>query len=146
MVRLNGSGTPAKVPVQQADAVLSQANPVSDTEYTILDTTKNVEIDGIAVNVTWATTQPTPLLITVYIDGKTIIHTQANPVSTQNYIPLDLPNNADANQVCKVTAGTYIDQLPKPLYKGRSVKVTMTLTWATTQPTPLVCRVKYAKW
>jgi len=134
------------IPKDQADAYLSQANPVSGTEYTILATTQNVEINQIAVNVMWAVTQPTPLVIRVYVDGKTKVFTQANPVSTQNYIPLELPNLADANQTCKVTGGIYTDLIPLPLFKGRSVRVTMAVTWAVTQPTPLVGRVKYSKY
>ena len=49
----------------QADAVLSQANPVSATLYTVLGTTANVRILTIDTNVTWAVTQPTPLVCRV---------------------------------------------------------------------------------
>jgi len=69
---MRGGGKDFPVPVRQADATLVQANPVSDTLYTVLDTTKNCRIRSIQVKIIWATTQPTPLKITITIDGLTL--------------------------------------------------------------------------
>lgn len=72
------------VPSVQADVTLNQANPVSGTTYTILDTTNNVRILGIEVIVTW-TVQPTPLEIHIAVDGQSYSIAFANPVSVSVY-------------------------------------------------------------
>lgn len=123
----------------QADAVISQANPVSTTLYEVLATTKNVRIIGIGAVLTWATTQPNPLEILVTIDGVTVIFNKQNPVTATSYY---------ARIIDPITDIQYIDAtIPQFafLLEGRSVKVEVRVTWATTQPTPLVCRVKWAK-
>lgn len=129
-------------PAQQADAVLSQANPVSTTLYTVLDTTRNVRIIGLNANITWAVTQPTPIEVPVTIDGQTIIYQAANPISATEYYARCNENNAEATQ--GLTATSYANQRTF-LIEGRSIKIEARITWAITQPTPLVCRVKWAK-
>lgn len=133
---------------QQPDASLSQANPVSTTWYTVLDTVKNARITSIYAMITWATTQPTPLEVRVTIDGKTLVFAITNPVTATVYLASITPNSSDAFQglvATYTTAGSTWPGLIPLALEGRSVKVEVRITWATTQPTPLVCRVKYAK-
>jgi len=126
----------------QADAYLSQVNPVSAQWYTVLDTTANVRIIGIAARVTWAVTQPTPLQVRITIDGNVITHSITNPVSATVYHAYIDSWEAEATQILSTTVYSAYRSF---IYEGRSVKVEAAITWATTQPTPLVCRVKYAK-
>jgi hypothetical protein len=134
------SGTP-QVFQHQQDAYLSQANPVSAQKYTVLDTTNNVRLISIAAKITWATTQPTPLRVYVTIDGQTFTFEKANPVSGTTYYAFLYAGNSNDYQ----PLGTD-DQTGRPfMLEGRSVKVEVQITWATTQPTPLECRVRYAK-
>ncbi len=143
-----GSGirnlTPPKL---QADAVLSQANPVSTTLYTVLVTSPNVMIRSIETHVTWAVTQPTPLEVVVTIDGQTIIFLVANPVSGSYYYAFPEPATAENAQYLSLFNAYNSQPLGKAvLLEGRSVRVQMRVTWAVTQPTPLVGRVKHARW
>ena len=134
-------------PKLMADAVLSQANPVSGTLYTVLDTTKNVRIISISAAITWATTQPTSLDVFVTIDGQTIVFYSSNPVSATNYIAWIIPFTAESNQgQMHAAVGMQSDNYRAFLLEGRSIKIQARITWATTQPTPLVCRVKYSKY
>lgn len=138
----NGQVYPApKCPILQADATLNQANPVSTTLYTVLRTA-NAKITSIATNVTWAVNQPTPLEVVLTIDGQTIIYIFNNPVSATNYEAVrrvELAENAQTLQgIDTVRSGINLE--------GRRVLVQARVTWAITQPSPLVCRVKYAKW
>lgn len=125
---------------RQADATLSQANPTSGTKYTVLDTTKNVRIISIEVNVTW-TVQPTPLEIHITIDGQTITHGQIDPVSTTNYFCYRHPAHAASSQQMTSTLAVY--QAPAWLYEARSIKIEAETTGGTTSN--LSARVKYAK-
>jgi len=128
---------------QKADATLSQANPVSGTLYTVLATTTKVRIISIEIHITWGVTQPTPLEIVVTIDGVSTIFTVTNPTSGAPYFA-SLNANAAAN--AQTLEGTDRTAFGRPfLLEGRSVKIEARITWATTQPTPLVARVKYAK-
>ena len=123
--------------------MLSQANPVSTTLYEVLAATKNVRIRGIAINITWGVTQPTPLEVVLTVDGQTVTYSFTNPVSATEYFPTLLPYAAENAQALSAT--NY--HIYSPFFlEGRSVRVQARVTWATTQPTPLVCRVKYAKW
>ena len=130
------------VPEHQPDAYLSQANPVSSKKYTVLPTTKNVRILSISSMITWATTQPTPLQVYVTIDGQILTFNMIDPVSDTDYMAVNSANVAGGGLLqtghSEVNRSFFIE--------GRSVKVEVKITWATTQPTPLVCRVKYAKW
>lgn len=123
----------------QADAVISQANPVSTTLYTVLNTTRNVRLIGIAINIDWAVTQPTPLEVLITVDGQTVSGFINNPVSGTWYFFVINPN--DAAQVLTATnpaARAF-------LLEGHSVRVQIRVTWAVTQPNPMRCRVKYAR-
>lgn len=127
----------------QADATLSQANPVSGTKYEVLATTKNVRIITMSANIPWAVTQPTPLEVHVTIDGQIITFSKTNPVSAINYSAKIREDRAEGSQELD-TLSAY-GPFRAFLLEGRSVKVESEITWSVTQPTPLVCRVKYAK-
>ena len=127
----------------QADATLSQTNPVSATLYSVLATTANVRLISIETDLTWATTQPNPLEVVVTIDGVSTIFSFTNPVSATAYFA-SLNANAAANAQTLETTDRTATGRPF-LLEGRSVKVEVRITWATTQPTPLNVRVKYAK-
>ncbi len=131
-------------PAQQADAVLSQANPVSTTLYTVLATTRNMRIQSIQAVITWAVTQPTPIEIVITIDGLTIIHQITNPVSANNYEAIRTYYQTELLQL--LTTGDTQQKMQAFLWEGRSIRVQARITWAVTQPTPLVSRVKYARW
>jgi len=133
-------------PEHQPDAVLSQANPVSGTKYTVLDTTKNIRIISIMAKITWATTQPSPLEVHITIDGQTLSFHKNNPVSAATYLVSNTPTQPENSQALQEANGSIEDSDKAFIYEGRSVKIEAEITWATTQPTPLVCRVKYAKW
>jgi hypothetical protein len=138
------SRPPLYVPAHQADATLSQANPVSTTLYEVLPTTRNVRLYSIATMITWAVTQPTPLEVVVTIDGVSYVFAQTNPVSATNYYALISPENSEATQFMITSDETAVRRAF--MLEGRSVRVQVRVTWAVTQPTPLVCRVRYAKW
>lgn len=125
----------------QPDAAISQANPVSATLYTVLPTTRNVRILCINASVVWAVTQPTPLEVIVTIDGQPLTFTQVNPVSASNYQITIWPHLAEAAGVFQATNPT----VKSFDLEGRSVRVQIRITWAVTQPTPLICRVKWAR-
>ena len=129
-------------PEDQDDATLSQANPTSGTKYTVLDTIANVRIISISVQCTW-TVQPTPLEIHITIDGKTITHTFANPVTATDYVAFINPTKAATAQGLSATDPTDLG-LPAFLREGRSVKVEAEITGGTVSN--LSSRVKYAKW
>jgi len=126
----------------QPDAAISQTNPVSAQYYTVLDTTPNARIISMIAKITWATTQPTSLEVRITIDGNLITHAIPNPVSATTYRAMVEEGTSETLQTLTVTAYTPNRAF---LYEGRSVKVEARITWDTTQPTPLVCRVKYAK-
>lgn len=141
---IEGSGSPNRVPLNQADAAISQANPVSDTVYPVLATTANVRIIGISANITWGVTQPTNLRVIVTVDGQTYTFTLANPVTATNYLAALRTELTAANQLLIISTSTpEVDR--SFLLEGQSVKVDVAVTWAITQPTPLVCRVRYAR-
>ncbi len=129
---------------QQADAVLSQANPVSATLYTVLATNTNVQVISIAESITWAVTQPTPLEVVMTIDGLPITYLFTNPVSNTSYDAVRRSEGANTNQILRPSADLVAQYTPF-LLEGRSVSVQVRITWAITQPTPLVGRVKWAK-
>lgn len=128
---------------QQADAAISQANPVSDTVYPVLAATPNVMVIAAYIKITWAVTQPTNLRIIVTVDGKAITYTIASPVTATAYFPV-LTADTDGSQLSSSTIGSGTI-IAMSNISGRSVQVDAAITWAVTQPTPLVCRVKYAK-
>lgn len=128
---------------EQADATLSQVNPVSTTLYTVLSATEKVRIISIEADIAWAVTQPDPLEVVVTVDGVSMVFAVANPVSATKYFASLAAGVAASAQVLETT-----DRAAEGrpfLLEGRSVKVEARVTWVTTQPTPLACRVKYAK-
>jgi len=134
-------GKVTKPPKHQPDAVLNQANPVSGTKYTVLDTTRLVKITAIAVRVIW-TVQPTPLEIHITIDGITINHSIANPVTNTWYFPIVQPANPETAQTMTTafTGATYA----QPTYEANSIKIEAETTGGTVQS--MEARVKYAKY
>ena len=129
----------------QADAAISQANPVSTTIYNVLPTTTNVRIYSINANITWATTQPTPMDIIMTIDGQTHQFRVVNPVTATDYVAVRDYSQADTNQYAPTLAASELNRMPAFLIEGRSVRIDIRVTWATTQPTPMTCRVKWAR-
>ena len=144
-------------PRRQADSVTLIAAPVSGTKYVWragetgagaeLGDQSNVRIISINAVLTWATTQPTPLEVHITIDGQAIIHAKVNPVSA------DFHNAYVSRSTSQVTQSLETDLVasaavffPSPLYEGRSFKVEVEITWAVTQPTNLIMRVKWARW
>lgn len=133
------------VPVRQPDAYLSKANPVSTTLYTVLDTTSNVKLYSVAARITWAVTQPNPLEVVVTVDGDVQVYAAANPASgTTQAIAVGMYDEMNAANAQRL--GTAFGTDFPIIIEGRSVKVEARVTWAVTQPTPLECRVKWAKW
>lgn len=129
------------VPALQADATLSQANPVSGTKYTVLATASMTRIEGVAAKVTW-TVQPTPLEVHGTIDGIDITFGYANPVSATNYYISDFSvnaHNAMNGQGLSGSSATYKNRI-----EGRSVKIEAETTGGTSQN--LTARVKNSKW
>ena len=124
---------------QQDDATLNQANPVSGTKYTVLDTVYNARIKSISVTCTW-TVQPTPLEIHMTIDGVSITFTVTDPVSTTPYSAAWLDDQPE-------TAQDLVTVVYEPsrlgLVEGQSVKIEAEITGGTVSN--LSARVKYAK-
>lgn len=127
-------------PKLQADAVLNQANPVSGTKYTVLNTVKNVRIKSIAAKVTW-TVQPTPLEIHATIDGIAMLWLVGNPVSGTNYFASDTPQATALLQTLGLTA---YDQRRGFLLEARSIKIEAEITGGTSDP--LEARAKSFKY
>lgn len=127
------------MPERQADVTLSQANPVSTTEYEILPETTFVRLIGIYVETTGGTTSQ--LRANTDIDGNTVDFTVNNPVSGQSYKARD-----DIEQSQNQTLHTASQMMSRAfLEEGRTVSVGLVVTW-TVQPSPLEGRVKYSKW
>jgi len=137
---MRGDHKDYSVPVNQADAVLDQAAPVSGDKYTVLDTTKNVRIFAISLIVTW-TVQPTPLELHITIDGQTQKYSMTNPVSATGYQP-KLASGRAAGIMFLDPTDTIISRAF--LFEARSIKIEVETTGGTVSN--LHCRVKYAKW
>jgi len=146
-----GSGARIQMMQQQADSVTIIAAPVSGTKYewrtgatgagAALGTQKNVKIISADALITWATTQPDPLEVHITIDGNAITHIMNNPVTANNYEAQISKHAAESGQaLVALNNDRYMN-----LYEGRSVKIEVEITWATTQPTNLTMRVKWAK-
>ena len=125
--------------VIQTPADLSQANPVSGTKYTILDTIKNVRIIDIIIKCTW-TVQPTPLELHLTIDGQSITFPFTDPVSNTIYCVFLHGNSPNKWGQLSVTAHSPSRSF---LIEGRSVKVEAEITGGTVSN--LFARVLYAK-
>ena len=127
---------PNRIFEHQADAVLSQANPVSGTKYTVLAATPNVRLIMVHAIVTW-TVQPTPLEIHITADGQLLTFPFTNPVTATQYAPNSWAGN-DPGGFLSVNALTLAFIL-----EGRSVKVEVETTGGTVSN--IGARVKYAK-
>ena len=141
MTGTHGSGAVVQIFQHQADAAISQANPVSTTLYEVLPTTKNVRLISVAAAITWAVTQPTPLEAHVLIDGVSMIFLKTDPVTGTAYFAQVWGDPSAINQGL-----TAVEDVGRSfLLEGKSVKVEVEIAWATTQPTNLTMRVKWAK-
>jgi hypothetical protein len=134
--------TPPYTYQHQADAAISQADPVSTTLYEVLATTSNVRIISIEAHISFAAGAPDPLEVVVTIDGQTTIFIRATPATATAYYAKPGEDRDPANQELSATEYAMYRAF---LLEGRSVRVQIRVTWAVNQPTPLVCRVKYAK-
>ena len=76
------------------------------------------------------------------IDGNTVTHQFTNPVSATNY---GLVRRGSATEAAQPLASANNDIATSFNYDGGNIRVQTRITWAVTQPTPLVCRVKWAK-
>lgn len=135
----------SKCPIQQADVIISQATPTSTQLYTVLDTTKNVQINGIGFNVTWTVTQPNPLELIVTVDGQVLTYAYPTPVSATFYYPVQDERYAETSQQATSSGGSPGTQNAYKACSGRSVKIQVRVTCGGGGTfTPLVCRVKWA--
>lgn len=141
MPMLGGKTSGFKSIEHQADATLSQSNPVSGTKYTVLATSKNVRFYQATVKVTW-TGQPTPLELHGTVDAQSLTWTQANPVSTTNYYVYGF-NAGNAPTTQNLNTFNFVDPHTFIL-DGRSVKLEAETTGGTV--TNLSSRVIYGKW
>jgi len=133
--------TPPYLYVHQVPAALAQANPVSGTKYTVLDTTPNARIIDIFVEVIW-TVQPTPLEVHITIDGQALIITKTNPVSGTDYFAMVTSGELVTVQPLLTDAELSSAHYRPFLLEGRSVKVEVETTGGTVQN--LNARVVYA--
>lgn len=124
----------------QADATLNQPTPTPGTPYTVLSATKDVRIYSISAVATW-TVQPNPLEVHITIDGDTITHAFANPVTATNYVAYRSPHLADTAQLLLAQAAANDLTAPAFLYEGNLVEIAVEVTGGTTNP--MAARVKY---
>lgn len=139
-VRTEGNVEESATFIHQADAAISQANPVSTTLYTVLPTTRNARIISLSAQVTW-TVQPDPLEIIVTIDGQTITFFKTNPATNTPYGARSAEQSDPALQALDTVGG--FAHYRAFLLEGRSVQVQARTTGGTTSN--LTCRMKYAK-
>lgn len=146
MPMLGGSGKSGLRVLQQADGNKHQSNPVSTTEYELLATTPDVVPVSFAVWYHGGTC--THMTLRAYVDGKTYVYDVSNPVDNQVCVPVcyaDLADNAQALVADDLSdnAAVLLEALQAiQNMKGRSVKITVAVTW-TVQVTDLYARVKY---
>lgn len=127
----------------QVDAVLSQANPTSGTQYEVLATTQNVRLISISVMVTW-TVQPTPLEVWVTIDGISTRFYFNNPVSATDYFPFITPGVLATALLQDMNVWNNALVSRPYILECKSIRVQVETTGGTVQN--LDCRVKYAQW
>lgn len=138
---LGGSTRGYLMPALQADATLSQVNPVSGTKYTVLAATKNCRLISASLYVTW-TVQPDPLELHTTIDGNVITYAFTNPVSNSVYVPGITSYAAVTAQLLRSASNE--DYTRSYVMEGRSILVEGETTGGTTSA--LTGRAKYAKW
>lgn len=129
--------------VQQLDANLSQANPVSGAYYTVLPLNSFVRILSAAFNITWAITQPTNMALRMVVDLQTEVYQASLPVSATWY-PANLRDQYPS-ALTEVVAGEP-SNTRSFLKEGTSIIADITIIWAINQPSPLVCRIKWARY
>lgn len=129
--------------VQQADVTISQANPVSTTIYSVLAVNVHVRILAISAYVAWAVTQPDPLEVIITTSSNSYIYTKTTPVTTTYYSACTIRGHVSEVQQVLDAAGSESRAF---LFDDKSISVGVRVTWGVTQPTLLVCRVKWAKW
>lgn len=121
----------------QAPASTSQANPVSATYYTVLNTQANCRLISVRLrtgNGVAGTVQA--LTCKVTIDGQTETATVSNPTANTYYY---LAWSGNAGIALSTTEYTSYKEF---IIEGQSIKVEASVTW-TLQPTPLEGYVKY---
>ena len=135
--------------MHQPDAAKGIDNPVSEQLYEWTDESgnplgfqNNVRIISIFAKVNWETTQPTPLEAIVTVDGRTLVFKRNNPDSGSSFFACFTGDYADNEQEL---SGDNWAKYRAFLLEGRRVKIQFRLTWATTQPTYMGYRVKWAK-
>lgn len=132
------------VPVLQADTTLSQANPVSGTQYAVLATNINVRIWAASAYSEW-TVQPSPIELHFTIDGNTLTHAKANPVTATHYIAqLNAQGSEIQGNMDIYTALGYSLIARSIMIEGRSVAAVAEITGGTVQL--LTARIKWSKW
>jgi len=129
----------------QIDRAIVQANPVSGVSYPILPVTDDVMIQSIEAHVEWAVTQPTPLEVLLTVDGVPCKHVVANPVSNTHYLAGITRDSPALGQPLLVFGSFTYTYAFYPLYMGQSISIDARITWAVTQPTFLVCIVKWSR-
>jgi len=125
------------VPEHQADATFSQAAPVQNDWYTILDTTRNCEVHGIEIEVD-VTDETLECRIT--IDGETLTGGLGATAGT----PYFILKTAESASLIWTTTIFAVAQRYLPL-KGRSIKIEVRKTTAAGAGT-ITARVQYARW
>lgn len=133
----------------QLDAAKGIDNPITahlydweDENGNPLGFQNNVRIISIFAKVNWAVTQPTPLEAIVTVDGRTLVFKRNNPDSGSSFFACFTGDYADTDQEL---SGDNWAKYRAFLLEGRRVKIQFRITWATTQPTYLGYRVKWAK-
>lgn len=139
-VRTSGNIAEQITFIHQTSAVLDQANPISGTKYTVLNTTKNVRIICIMADVAW-TVQPTPLEVYVTIDGNTIRHYINNPATLTPYGASVVEHQPEGYQLLSAANG--FAPYRAFLYEGRSIKVEAEITGGTVSTLHVI--VQFAK-
>lgn len=134
---MRGGHKTFEVPKHQADATLSQAAPVQNTWYTVLDTAKNVRIYGLGVSIAVANET---IETRVTVDGQVI-----------GTIGIDCDFGDDYRALFRRIHDGVIELVKDPLnipaflLEGRSVKVEVRKITANGAGT-LTARVIYGKY
>lgn len=138
--------SPNVPPRLMTDVTLSQANPVANTLYPLLPTTRNAKIWSAVAQIQW-TVQPTPLQVILTIDGKIVVHGFTNPATVTSYAVVHGVAEDYMDENNQLLAIAYSAAIPNPLYEGKTVRVdvrTGSVTAGTTQN--LTARLKYSQY
>ena len=122
---------------------LNQANPVSGTEYTVLEAS-NIVVHEISADVTW-NVDTTTLEVHVYFDDVKTMTFSIDPDSGTNYWA-EFTCSADDTDLLSQSLAA-LDNLRQYqsayLFHGRRVKITAESTGGTANP--LKCFVRYSE-